>query len=266
MAGVWILAGLTLVIALVGGLLPVLGNWQQNQKLLHKSTSIAAGVLLASALLVILPEGFEIAGESDHLLMGGMVLSGFMMMLILEGSGIGHAIHEEHHDHEGEHGHTHVHHQTAPLLLVLGLSLHAAVDGLAIGSAMASGSAAISAIITLAVILHKVPAAFSLGIFSTHQNTEKKDVIRDVVLFSLATPVFIILSFFMLQDIAHETIGLLMLFAGGTFLYVSTVDTLPDIHNTETGRSAMLHVVLGAGLLTLALIVADYSGILEMGH
>lgn len=266
MVSVWVLAGLTLVIALVGGLLPVLGKWQQNPKLLHKSTSIAAGVLLASALLVILPEGFSLAGESSHLMMGGMVLSGFMMMLILEGSGIGHAIHEEHHDHEGEHGHTHVHHQTAPLLLVLGLSLHAAADGLAVGSAIASGKTAASAIIALAVILHKAPAAFSLGVFSTHQNTEKKNVIRDVVLFSLATPVFIVLSFFILQDIAHETIGLLMLFAGGTFLYVSTVDTLPDIHNADTGRSAMIHVVLGAGLLTLALILADYSGVLEMGH
>jgi zinc transporter 9 len=266
MAGVWILAGLILVIALVGGLLPVLGKWQQNQKLLHKSTSIAAGFLLASALLVILPEGFSLAGDSNHLLMGGIVLSGFMMMLILEGSGIGHAIHEEHHDHEGEHGHTHVHHQTAPLLLVLGLSLHAAVDGLAIGSAIASGETAISAIIALAVILHKVPAAFSLGVFSMHQNTQKKNVVRDVVLFSLATPVFIVLSVFMMQNLAHETIGLLLLFAGGTFLYVSTVDTLPDIHNAETGRAAMLHVVMGAGLLTMALVAADYSGVVELGH
>ena len=266
MSPVWILAALTLVIGLAGGLLPVLAKWKQNQQLLHRMTCVASGFLLASALLVVIPEGFTLADSKQPLLMGGAILTGFLLMLVLEGSGIGHAVHEEHHDHDEEHGHTHVHHQTAPLLLVLGLSLHAAADGLAVGSAAASSSGALTSLVALAVILHKVPAAFSLGVFSMHQHTERSKAVRDVLLFSLATPLFIILAYLLLQNLSDSLIGLVMLFAAGTFLYVATVDTLPDIHSPETGRRAMLHVLLGAILLSAVFLGIDAAGLIGNGH
>ena len=173
------LAALTLILALLGGLPPILSKIKENQQTLRRITGIASGILLASALLVVIPEGFELAtgeheesGEEeegvDNLLIGGAVLAGFLMMLILEGSGIGHAVHEEHHDHHDEHGHEHVHHRNSPWIIVLGLSLHSAADGLAIGSAAAGSTEAVTALVALAVLIHKVPAAFSLGVFSMH--------------------------------------------------------------------------------------------------
>jgi len=127
------LAALTLILALLGGLPPILSKIKDNQETLRRITGIASGILLASALLVVIPEGFELAtgeheesGEEEegvgNLLIGGAVLAGFLMMLILEGSGIGHAVHEEHHDHHDEHGHEHVHHRNSPWIIVLGLS------------------------------------------------------------------------------------------------------------------------------------------------
>lgn len=269
----YLLAGLTFILALAGGLTPVFSPWKENEVMLQRLTGIAAGVLLASAMLVVIPEGFELAMHDEEaeqpieaLFMGGAILAGFLVMLILEGSGIGHAVHEEHHDHEDDHGHTHIHHQTAPLLLLIGLSLHAAADGLAIGSAAAGTSGAITALVALAVLIHKVPAAFSLGVFAMHQHDDRNKAIRDVLLFSLATPIFIIISFHALQGIEHGIIGLAMLFAGGTFLYVATVDTLPDLHNPETGRRAMKHVLIGAILLGLILFAVDAAGLIPTGH
>ena len=77
--------------------------------------------------------------------------------------------------------------------------MHSAADGLAIGSAAAGTSEAVTALVAMAVLIHKVPAAFSLGVFSMHEREDRDDSIRDVVLFSLATPVMIMISFYALE-------------------------------------------------------------------
>ena len=187
-------------------------------------------------------------------------------MMILEGSGLGHAIHEEHHNHEDEHGHGHVHHSTGGWLLVFGLTLHAVTDGLAIGAAAASGSVALTATVALAVVIHKGPAAFSLGIFSMHERNERNDSIRDVVIFSLATPVMMLIAFYVLKNVEIHMIGLAMLFSAGTFLYVAAVDTLPDFHNPETGRKALIHVLIGIVILVVLLLLLSQFDLLEHGH
>ena len=277
------LAALTLILALVGGLFPIFSKIKENPETLRRITGIASGILLASALLVVVPEGFELATEEHeevgheeeagheeegvgNLLIGGAVLAGFLVMLILEGSGIGHAVHEEHHDHHNEHGHEHVHHRNSPWIIVLGLSLHSAADGLAIGSAAAGTSEAVTALVALAVLIHKVPAAFSLGVFSMHERENRNDTIRDIVMFSLATPVMIIVSFYALQGLDEQLIALAMLFAAGTFLYVATVDTLPDIHNPETGREALRNVLIGVVVMVLVLYGVEAAGLIEHGH
>tara|TARA_B100001146_G_scaffold16260_1_gene12906 strand:- start:365 stop:1135 length:771 start_codon:yes stop_codon:yes gene_type:complete len=251
---------------LVGGLLPIFTQSKDNIAKLKMLTGIASGIIIASAMLVVIPEGFELASEDDYtdtLVLGGAILAGFALMLILEGSGIGHAVHEEHHDHEHDHGHTHVHHGPSGWMMVLGLSLHAATDGLAIGAAAASGGVAVTAAVALAVLIHKAPAAFSLGVFSMHERDDKNKSIRDVVIFSLATPVMILVAFYALADLGHHMIGLAMLFSAGTFLYVATVDTLPDIHNPETGKKALMYVLTGIAILAILLVLADS---LHLGH
>jgi len=361
------LAALTLTLALIGGLFPIFSKIKENPETLRKITGIASGILLTSALLVVIPEGFELAagghddhdehgnedalagstalvilevehgeitasqaiekiegligdhveheeeeehseemekslsesidhvigevesgeinvttgideieelitshaheeghaGELGHMVMGGAILAGFLLMLILEGSGIGHAVHEEHHDHSEEHGHGHIHHHASAWMLVLGLSLHSAADGLAIGVAAASGAGTVTALVAFAVLVHKVPAAFSLGVFALHERNDKNAAIRDVALFSLATPVMILIAFFAFKEVEMHMIGLAMLFAAGTFLYVATVDTLPDIHNPETGKKALIHVLIGAVILTGILIGAETAGLIE---
>ncbi len=262
-----LLAGLTLAFALIGGLLPIFSSIKEDAERLRRITGIAAGIILASAMLVVIPEGFELTrgASMQPFLLGGAILAGFLLMLVLEGSGIGHAIHEEHHEHDEEHGHGHIHHGPGGWMLVLGLSLHAATDGLAIGAAAASGGVAVTAAVAIAVLIHKAPAAFSLGVFSLHERADRNASIRDVVIFSLATPIMILLSFQALTGVQDHLIGLAMLFSAGIFLYVATVDTLPDMHNPETGRKALQNVLIGAALLTAIMLGADAAGLIEHG-
>jgi len=88
----------------------------------------------------------------------------------------------------------------------------------------------------------------------------------DIMIFSLATPVMMFVAYFVLDDLENSFIGLAMLFSAGTFLYVATVDTLPDIHNAETGKKAMIYVVIGVLVLTAILFLADATGLIAHGH
>ena len=73
----------------------------------------------------------------------------------------------------------------------------------------------------------------------------------------------IIIAGLALAELETHIIGLAMLFSAGTFLYVATVDTLPDIHNPETGKKAMVHVLIGVAILVVLLLVANT---LDLGH
>ena len=85
-----IYALVTLTIALFGGLLPVLSKVKENPERLKTLTGIAAGIIIASAMLVVIPEGYELAtaeepdSEIDGWLLGGAILGGFVLMLLLK--------------------------------------------------------------------------------------------------------------------------------------------------------------------------------------
>ena len=204
--------------------------------------------------------------ESGLPILGLAVLLGFLVMLLLEATGAGHAVHEEHHSHKDDHGHDHIHHGRSGWTLLIGLSIHALADGLAIGASLAVGDAALSTAVIAAVLIHKAPAAFSLGVFSKHERGTDTDAVRDVLLFSMATPVAIIISSIALADIENGTLGLIILFSAGSFLYVATVDTLPDLHNPENNKEIILPFVIGVVAILMILIVASQMGWMDHGH
>jgi len=231
---------------------------------MSRLTSLSGGVLLGSALLIIVPEGFHIAEELGEdlpeVLLGGSFLFGFLVMIALEGWGLGHSIHEEHHDHSETHGHGHVHHPASGKSLPVGLSVHAIADGLAVGAAAAGGETAAAALITVAVLLHKVPAAFSLGIFATHERATSNQALRDVAVFSVMTPIALVIASQVLDD-EPRWLVLALMFSAGTFLYVATIDALPSIHSSESGRRTALDVILGALAFAVTLALLDSFGI-----
>tara|TARA_B100000953_G_C18013876_1_gene418782 strand:+ start:445 stop:1308 length:864 start_codon:yes stop_codon:yes gene_type:complete len=238
-------------------------------------TGLASGLLLVSAILVVLPEGFHIAsiGGSDGdsfsyspIVLGFAALVGFSFMMLLEGIGFGHAIHEEHHDHMAGHGHGHIHHPVSGPILSLGLSFHALADGLAIGVAAAAGETSFSILVAVGVLVHRIPAALSLGLFSLHEPGGLKRAASGIVVFSLATPVAIILSYFIFDNASNGFLAIVLLFSAGTFIYVATVDTLPAIHNPETGRRSILTVLGSAAIYVIILLICQNAGVLDHSH
>ena len=281
--------GITFLASFFGGAIPMCFQLDRWHRLLETLTSVSAGFLVAAACLIVIPEGFERFshkaassavetphehedtnharshshhpnGKEDFLnsptLAGLAILVGFLMMLIMESLGFGHDIHEEHHDHSGGH----VHHPAASegkqlaTTVVIGLTIHAIADGMAIGAGLATGSHVLTGSLVMTLLMHKVPAAFSLTLFSQHAHGNRRRTWIDLVVFSLATPLAVLGTWAVLGRLSDQVLGIVLLFSAGTFIYVATIDVLPNVLQTNKRRAAALYVSFGC-LALLALII-----------
>lgn len=117
----------------------------------------------------------------------------------------------------------------------LGLVVHAAADGIALGAAASTSQIRVEMIIFAAIMLHKAPAAFGLVSFLLHEGFDRNRIRKHLLVFALAAPVLAIVTFFGLSQRSKEVLtevnatGIVMLFSGGTFLYVAAVHILPEL-------------------------------------
>jgi len=109
-----------------------------------------------------------------------------------------------------------------------GLVIHAAADGIALGASSSASNTGLSFIIFFAIMVHKAPAAFGLTSVLLKQGLSKKTARSHLLLFSLAAPTGALLTWVAAHALGVGNIesaewwtGMLLLFSGGTFLYVA---------------------------------------------
>lgn len=131
---------------------------------------------------------------------------------------------------------------SSPPTTTLGLVIHAIADGIALGASSASTSTStqnLGLIVFLALMLHKAPAAFGLTAVLLKQGLSTRAARAHLIVFSLAAPagalatwvsVNVLGSAHLLSssgvdetgvDRAAWWTGLVLVFSGGTFLYVA---------------------------------------------
>ncbi|KAL8705262.1 MAG: hypothetical protein Q9201_001593 [Fulgogasparrea decipioides] len=147
-------------------------------------------------------------------------------------------------------------HQTSKrsLSTTLGLVIHAAADGIALGASHSSGSStSLGFIIFLAIMIHKAPAAFGLTSVLLKQGLGKRGARAHLVVFSLAAPAGAVGTWVVVRvlgggggggvgGVGEEMstrwwTGVLLLFSGGTFLYVA-MHTMQETDISGTGSAA----------------------------
>ena len=110
----------------------------------------------------------------------------------------------------------------------IGLVIHAAADGIALGAGSSMSGSNLGFIVFVAIMIHKAPAAFGLTSVLLKQGLTKRTARTHLIIFSLAGPVgglstFIAVHIFGSGIIGGENgtkfaTGVLLLFSGGTFL------------------------------------------------
>uniref|UniRef100_A0A3Q0KRL9 Putative zinc transporter ZIP domain-containing protein n=1 Tax=Schistosoma mansoni TaxID=6183 RepID=A0A3Q0KRL9_SCHMA len=137
------------------------------------------------------------------------------------------------------------------LIVTCGLVIHSLADGLAIGSAFALNQLQLELILFLAIILHKIPAAFGLSCFLLHEGLTRDRIRLHMIAFSLSSPLASFFTYFYLSlsstsstdtDISEASTrtGLALLLSGGTFLYVAATHILPELINSSNTDSSTM--------------------------
>ncbi|TKA73344.1 hypothetical protein B0A55_06788 [Friedmanniomyces simplex] len=128
----------------------------------------------------------------------------------------------------------------------LGLVIHALADGIALG-ASSTTTTRLTFIIFLALMLHKAPAAFGLTSVLLKQGFSKRMARAHLIVFSLAAPVGALLTWGAAHVLGYNSrmlgnststefaTGVLLLFSGGTFLYVA-VHTMQESGGASGGH------------------------------
>ncbi|KAF8466624.1 Zinc/iron permease [Kalaharituber pfeilii] len=126
----------------------------------------------------------------------------------------------------------------ASFSITTGLVIHAAADGIALGASATSSNLALEAIIFVAIMLHKAPAAFGLSAVLLKNGLGKRQARAHLMVFSFAAPVGALGTWAVINLLGGGGIGVnrvgmqwwtgvLLLFSGGTFLYVA-MHTMQD--------------------------------------
>ena len=236
-------SGLILLAALLGSAFPLMRKWSDAQFRLF--LGFAAGVLLGAAFLHMAPNAFEILGQKT----GVFVLVGFVTLYVIEKYLAVHICEARGCD---------VHEiRTLGWATFVGLSVHAIMDGVALGSALLLSSGphrAMGAIVFFAIFAHKGPAALALATILKEEKRETRGIVLMNVFFALMTPLGALLTFLSLSVLNARALGIATAISIGTFLHIALSDLLPEVHKHLGHRNRNLVAFLG-GLAMMALVL-----------
>jgi zinc and cadmium transporter len=211
-----------LFFTIIGGILSLAGGfillWKQK---LAKSfslhfTSFAAGVLLATAFLDLLPEAQEAASDNHFL---QPVLFGIIFLFIIE-----RFILWFHHHHEVPEEFA----KPTTALITIGDSFHNLIDGVAIASTFFV-SAELGILTALAVAAHELPQ--EIGDFAVMLNSgvKRNKVLLLNIVSSLASVVGAVLTY-LAKDLIEPHLYWVLAFTAGMFIYIACADLIPELH------------------------------------
>ena len=228
--------------------------------------SLAAGALLATAFMHLLPEAFESDITPQLLFM--TLLGGLVFFFLLDkaelwhhghehGEGHHHALHGDTHDHA--HHHADDSNSQSPQgfagswAVLAGDSVHAFGDGILVAAAfMTNFSLGVAA--SLAVLAHETP--HHMGDLAVLQRGfgQGRAALLKLCLAGGVTVVGGLLGFFLIEG--HEDwLPYMLVVASSSYVYVALADLIPQLQKRLSASATSMQVLwllAGIGLVTLA--------------
>jgi len=220
--------------------------------------SLAAGALLATAFMHLLPEAFESqAGASD---LFTTLLIGLVFFFLLDKAELWHHGHEHGgergHSHAHGHGHGHVHAgdpvKSGSWAVLAGDSVHAFGDGILIASAFMA-DLRLGVVAALAVLVHEVPHHMGDLVVLRGVSSNRRMALVKVSLAGSVTALGGMLGF-ALVDQLYDYLPFFLVIASSSFIYVALADLIPQLQKRATPRETAAQIawlLIGIGLVTL---------------
>lgn len=206
----WIFLLIIFLATLAGGIIPMVVR-RVHPNLPIYLLGFTGACLFGITIMHLLPEVIHELGHSA----GIYIVIGFFIQVALQQL-----------SHGTEHGHTHVptdsHHHVAIAPLLLGLSIHAFMEGIPLGFNFSDRSAMSSLVIGVAA--HKLPEALTLMTVMIHSHQRGVKLWRILLIFSLVTPLAAVLASELGSHSAYMTniITYVVALVIGAFLHIST--------------------------------------------
>lgn len=236
------------VLSLIGGLV-LLKAKNLRKRTIELAMPFGAGALLAAAFMDLLPESIEETGSSEVLI---YTLIGFLMFFVLERLlGWFH-----HHHHDEAHG---ARDKTHASLVIIGDTLHNALDGIAIGAAFLV-SVPTGIVTALAVAAHEIPQEIGDFGILLGKGMRPRRVVLVNLLSSLATVAAALATFWLGGGSALPIAPILALVAG-MFIYIAASDIIPDIHEKPHATALRQSGMLLLGVAVVAAAVYALHGV-----
>lgn len=249
---------LVLVATLACGLISVFAAAALSMTLLagvvQRLVSLSAGMLLATAVLQLLPEAFE-SGSDIHV-SSVTLLAGLIGFFVLEKLAImRHSHHYEGDGHHHHHGHDRDEAGPGGLLILVGDAIHNFADGVLIAAAFLTDTS-LGILTTISIAAHEIPQEIGDFILLLNAGYTRGRALLYNALASLSAVVGGVLGYFMLADSQAMQPHVLML-AAASFIYIALADLVPDLHRQSrhdrrgsVGQFALMMV----GVFVIAMI------------
>ncbi len=214
------------------------------QKILKYFVAFSAGAFLGEVLFHLLPQATESFGKFSTEL-SFFVLIGFILFFIIEK-----AIHWRHCHHSAEEGHIH----SIGKMNLIGDLLHNFIDGLIIGASFIV-SIPLGISTTIAIILHEIPQEIgNFGILLHSGYTKNKALLLNFLV-GLTAIAGTIISLIIGSEFTEIIKYLIPITAGG-FLYMATVDLIPELkEEAKLNKIALQFATMIIGVLLMYLML-----------
>ncbi len=246
--------------------------------------SLAAGALLATSFMHLLPEAFESQASAHDLF--ATLLVGVVFFFLLDKAELWHHGHEHSHpephqlvqghdDHahahadadadahaqprEGneQHDHGHAHHHHGPRAggwaVLTGDSVHCFGDGILIASAFMADFR-LGVIAAVSVLAHEVPHHMGDLVVLRQSSPNRRMALVKVSLAGAVTALGGVLGYFLVGQL-EDFLPYFLAVASSSFIYVALADLIPQLQKRLTARETVAQIAwLVAGMVVVTLV------------
>ncbi len=214
--------------------------------------SLAAGALLATAFMHLLPEAFESQISARDLF--ATLLVGLVFFFLLDKAELWHHGHEHGGDHGHDHAHAHDVHEvkSGGWAVLAGDSVHAFGDGVLIASAFMADMR-LGIVASLAVLVHEVPHHMGDLVVLRQSSSNRRAALTKVSLAGAVTALGGITGY-ALVDQLYDWLPFFLIMASSSFIYVALADLIPQLQKRVTAVETAAQIAwlaIGIGLVTL---------------